>query len=129
MRFAEADFSGVQTHIACPPEHDPLWRFFSQVNKLRGSSGFGVNPIMPTDLLAWSQISGFELLPEHAQILVDLDAVYRSVVSRMTDRDKKDVGRSLLVEADTEDTAGVGRVMDSIGSKVGVVVQRKKKNA
>lgn len=53
----------------------PYWDLFLKVSRLR-SSGFGIEPLKPGDLIDWSRATGARLTTDEMEILLKADAAY-----------------------------------------------------
>ena len=56
-----------------------VWRYFADMDQFRGSSGFGPNPLSPSDILGWSQLTRTPLQDWEIRAVKRLDVAYLSV--------------------------------------------------
>jgi hypothetical protein len=56
-----------------------VWSTFIELSAFRGSNGFGMNPITPTDILAWCNLTGTKLQAWEIRAIGLLDNKYMMV--------------------------------------------------
>lgn len=89
-----------------------LWEFYVEVASTRGGSGFGLNPLNITDILAWEQ--GLELRPLHPWerlLLIRIDQVFLKHENEKTKKRGDKKART------TASKSGVRSVMAAFGAK------------
>ncbi|MEQ1405636.1 hypothetical protein ABK249_11895 [Neorhizobium sp. Rsf11] len=59
-----------------PAGGDILWQWFLDLNKTRTYHQAGPNPISHSEILAYSQLTGWSIEPRHVAILRAMDAVW-----------------------------------------------------
>lgn len=72
--------SGIKPHnwpdAKLPEEVKYLWEFFVELNRARGSNGFGPSPLSFSDLHAWATLTGNRLDPWELRAILAIDAHY-----------------------------------------------------
>lgn len=66
-----------------PEDLKYLWNWFQELNRARGSNGFGLSPISYSELDAWSRLTGRALEAWEVICIKDIDLAY---LSAMVDR-------------------------------------------
>ena len=56
-----------------PVEH--LWDWFWELDSVRGSNGFGPNPLTYSEIRAWSQLTETEITPWEVSVLKKMDVI------------------------------------------------------
>lgn len=80
----------------CPVLMSHVWRWFLALSNMREWGEGGPQAIRPTEIAAWSQLTGARPLPHEIRLILDLDVRFRNVQAE----DNEDV--STLPEADQE---------------------------
>lgn len=66
-----------ELHVAPLPWHlEYLWGYFQELNRRRGSNGFGANPISDEQLGRWEDRKGFRLKDWEYRALLKADDAY-----------------------------------------------------
>jgi len=58
----------------CPVELQHVWHWFCELDRQRGSNGFGVNPLAFTEIAAWADLTSRSPRPFEMDLLLKLDA-------------------------------------------------------
>lgn len=66
----------------CPEGMQYLMGYFAEMNKRRGSNGWGFNPLSFGDLEAWARSRNISLLPFERAALDGLEAVFLKIHNR-----------------------------------------------
>jgi len=53
-----------------------VWDYFIQLNRARGSNGFGANPLSYTEIKNWCQLSEIRLEQWELNAIVEIDAAF-----------------------------------------------------
>lgn len=72
-----------------PPAAEYLWTWFFRISKGRASYGYGAAPLTWGDLDAWMRITGVNLSPAEADILLSMDNAYISAMAKKNEKAAK----------------------------------------
>jgi hypothetical protein len=75
MRTRQLKAKGVH-NVNIPAGGGLLWQWFLDLSKTRTYHQAGANPITPSEILAYSQLTGWGIEPRHVAILRAMDAVW-----------------------------------------------------
>lgn len=53
-----------------------VWHYFIQLNRARGSNGFGANPLSYTEIKNWCELSGIRLEQWELDAIVEMDSAF-----------------------------------------------------
>jgi len=73
-----------------------IWQWYRVLSNMREWGDGGPKAILPTEIVAWSQLTGTRPLPHETRLILDLDVRFRNVQAE----DAEDL--STLPEADQE---------------------------
>lgn len=59
-----------------PAQVKYLWDYFAELNRARGSNGFGPSPLSFSDIASWQALTGNSLDPWELRALLAIDAHY-----------------------------------------------------
>lgn len=65
-----------------PEELGYLWNVFVKLGRTRGRGGFGPAPITFSEMRAYCQMTGDDLLPWEVEVIRDLDDAYLSSLAQ-----------------------------------------------
>lgn len=116
-RQGEADVAAdLAEQLSVPPFPQALnylWQDYSILRGRKANGHHGPNPIEWPDFDAFIRLSGKRLAPWEVSLLIDLDDLY---LSEMTRSDQQP-DAATVDRASPSDPAGVRRIMKSLGSR------------
>jgi hypothetical protein len=60
----------------CPEELRYIWEWFLKLNRYRQGSGYGVNPLEPTQYEAWARLEHVAIETWEFEVLTSLDHLF-----------------------------------------------------
>lgn len=74
----------------CPEAAEHLWRWFSELNRVRSGNGFGGNPIGYADIADWARFTCTRPGAMEVDWLLDLDAAFRAASAEARPKQRRD---------------------------------------